>query len=107
MSLISKWWMNDEEGDNDDDNNKDETADKDELNKEIMLAIVIRSDHAPIFKPIITVKPNVTRADMHHILHMYSRKFALTRGILQRACDKAKLEVLGSLVVNVILTKEQ
>jgi hypothetical protein len=96
---------NDDKDDNDDDEADDD--DEDEPARSTKLGRTPRSPLqsnwiVPLIKPVITAKPNATNANLHHVLHVYSKKYALTRGVLQSACDKAKLEVFGKPSVNAI-----
>ncbi len=50
----------------------------------------------PLIKSLITVKPNTSNSDLRHLLRCHCRMYALTRSVLQRARDQAKLEVFGS-----------
>ncbi len=59
----------------------------------------------PLIKDVISVKPNSSNADLHHILRSYCRKYALTRGLLQKARDKARLEIFGNPLINVAYFK--
>ncbi len=54
----------------------------------------------PLIKNVMTEKPNTSNNDLHHILSPYCRKYALTRGLLQKARDKSRLEIFGTPVVN-------
>jgi hypothetical protein len=49
----------------------------------------------PLIKSLITVKPNTSNSDLRHLLRCHCRTYALTRSVLQRARDQAKLEVFG------------
>ena len=54
----------------------------------------------PLIKEVITVKPNTSNSDLRHNLSTYCRKYALTRGVLQKARDKSRLQIFGSPEVN-------
>lgn len=70
--------------------------------KERKLRTPLSSDWiVPLIKDVISVKPNTSNADLRHILRSYCRKYALTRGLLQKARDKARLEIFGNPLINV------
>ena len=56
----------------------------------------------PLIKPIIMSKPKATNDDLCHILCVYSRKYALMRGVLQSVQYKAKFEVFVKPYMNAI-----
>ena len=49
----------------------------------------------PLIKTVITVKPNTSNKDLRHLLQFHCRTYALTRALLQKARDMAKLQVFG------------
>ncbi len=51
-------------------------------------------------KDVITVKPNTTNANLYRILCTHCCKYALTRGLLQKACKKTRLKVFGNPDLN-------
>jgi hypothetical protein len=108
---------NEERDDNEDDEDVDDDQQHDEddggagdekksskkkKKKERKLHMPLSSDWiVPLIKDVISVKPNSSNADLRHILHSYCRKCALTRGLLQKARDKARLEIFGNPLINV------
>ncbi len=103
------------EDDDDDDakDHEDDVADdgkksskKKKKKKKPMVRTPLASDWiVPLIKDVISVKPNTSNADLRHILRSHCRKYSLTRGLLQKARDKAKLEIFGNPVLNVAYFK--
>ena len=94
-----------EEVNNDDDDDEDEDEEEDgdvddETSKRIVRTPLTSDWIVPLIKKAITVKPNIFNSDLRHILRPYCRKYALTRGLLQKARDKARLENFGSPLIN-------
>ena len=110
---------NEDDEDVDDDNQHDEDdvgagdektsskkKKKKKKKKERKLRTPLSSDWiVPLIKNVIAVKPNSSNADLRHILRSYCRKYALTRGLLQKARDKARLEIFGNPLINVAYFK--
>jgi hypothetical protein len=112
---------NEERDDNEDDEDVDDDKQHDEddggagdekkasqkkKKKERKLCTPLSSDWiVPLIKDVISVKPNTSNADLHHILRSYCGKYALTRGLLQKARDKARLEIFGNPLINVAYFK--
>ena len=94
-----------EEVNNDDDDDEDEDEEEDgdvddETSKRIVRTPLTSDWIVPLIKKAISVKPNIFNSDLRHILCPYCRKYALTRGLLQKARDKARLEIFGSPLIN-------
>jgi hypothetical protein len=54
----------------------------------------------PLIKDVISVKPNTLNADLNHILCSHCHKYSLNRGLLQKACNKTRIEVFGNPLLN-------
>jgi len=85
----------------DDDESGDDNDEEKKKEKLKPLRTPLSSDWiVPLIKEVIAVKPNTSNSDLHHILSTYCRKYALTRGVLQKARDKSRLDIFGTPEVN-------
>jgi hypothetical protein len=113
------YYVDDDDNDDDEDVDDDKQHDEDDggagdekksskkkKKKERKLRTPLSLDWiVPLIKDVISVKPNTSNADLRHILRSYCRKYALTRGLLQKARDKARLEIFGNPLINVAYFK--
>ena len=104
LEEVSNDDVDDEDKDKDElghDNGTQEDGDGDDETSKKVVRTPLTSDWIiPLIKKAISVKPNIFNSDLRHILRPYCRKYALTRGLLQKARDKARLENFGSPLIN-------
>ncbi len=89
---------NDNSNDNDEENEDgdgDNTVEQKKDKPKILHTSLSSNWIVPLIKKVMTVKPNTSNSDLHHILSPFCRKYALTRGLLQKAQNKSRMDIFG------------